>query len=65
MLNLVIWFSGGLVSVRSEVGLGDLGGLFQPRQFCDSVTILQPAYSEENSGVRICVCAVAQPGQLH
>ena len=23
--------SGGLVSVRSEVGLGDLGGLFQPR----------------------------------
>ena len=37
MLSLVTWFSGGLVSVRSEVGLGDLGGLFQPRRFCDSV----------------------------
>ena len=37
MLSLVIWFSEGLVSVRSEVGLSDLGGLFQPRQFCDSV----------------------------
>ena len=24
MLNLVIWFSGGLVSVRSQVGLNDL-----------------------------------------
>ena len=39
MLNLVIWFSGGLVSVRSGVGLGDLGGLFQPRRFCDSVNM--------------------------
>ena len=33
----MIWFSGGLVSVRTEVGLDDLGGLFQPRRFCDSV----------------------------
>ena len=37
MSSLVIWFSGGLVSIRSEVGLGDLGGLSQPRLFCDSV----------------------------
>ena len=37
----MIWFSEGLVSVRSEVGLGDLGGLFQPRRFCDSVIILR------------------------
>jgi len=29
--------SEGHVSVRSEVGLGDLGGLFQPGRFCDSV----------------------------
>ena len=33
----MLWFSEGLVSVRSEVGFGDLGGLFQPRRFCDSV----------------------------
>ena len=35
--SLVIWFSGGIVSVRSDIGLGDLGGLFQPKWFCDSV----------------------------
>ena len=35
----MIWFSGGLVSVRSEVGLDDLGSLFQPRRFCDSVIL--------------------------
>lgn len=33
----VKWFSGGVGSVSSEVGLGDLGGLFQSKQFCDSV----------------------------
>lgn len=31
LYGLVIWFSGGLVSVKSEVVLGDLGGLFQSR----------------------------------
>lgn len=31
----MIWFSGVLVSVRLEVGLDSLGGLFQHRRFCD------------------------------
>lgn len=30
---------GGLASVRSEVGLGDLEGLFPPRCFCDSMIL--------------------------
>ena len=30
--GMVLWRN---VGVRLEVGLGDLGGLFQPRRFCD------------------------------
>ena len=37
MWCLGTWFSGGLDSVRLMVGLDDLRGLFQPKQFSDSV----------------------------
>ena len=37
MWHLGTWFSGGLGRVRFTVGLDDLKGLFQPKQFCDSL----------------------------
>jgi len=37
MCCLGSWFSGGLGSVRLTVGLDDLKGLFQPKQFYDSI----------------------------
>ena len=37
MWHLGTWFSGGVGSARLAVGLGDLKGLFQPKQFYDSM----------------------------
>ena len=37
--HIEVVLSGGLVSVRSGVGLGDFGGLCQPRGFCDTVIL--------------------------
>lgn len=38
MWYLGTWFSGRFCSVRIMVGL-NLRGLFQPKQFCDSITV--------------------------
>ena len=35
----LVWFIGGLGSVRFTVGLDDLKGLFQPKRFYDSVIV--------------------------
>lgn len=40
MLCLLMWFSGGLDSVKSMIRLNDHKGLLQPKQFCDSVIVL-------------------------
>ena len=37
MQSLGTWFSGGIDSVRLMVGLDDLDGLLQPKQFYDSM----------------------------
>jgi len=37
MGSLGIWYSGGIDSIRLMVGLNDLDGLFQSKQFYDSV----------------------------
>lgn len=37
MWHLGTWLSGRLGSIRSAVGLDDLTGRFQPKQFCNSV----------------------------
>ena len=45
MWCLGTWFSGGCGSFRLRVGLDDLKGLFQPKRFCDSVTLDVCTYS--------------------
>ena len=42
MWCLGTWFSGGLGSARLKVGLDDLKGLFQPKQFYDSMDGASP-----------------------
>jgi len=37
---LGMWFSGGLGGVRLMVGLNDLKGLFHPKRFYDSLTVI-------------------------
>ena len=37
MWCLGTWFTGGLGSAQLTVGLDDLKGLFQPKQFYDSI----------------------------
>jgi len=41
MRSLGTWFSGGIDSVRLMVGLDDLEGLLQPKQFYDSNYVIQ------------------------
>ena len=44
MWHLGTWFSGGLGSGRFTVGLDDLKGLFQPKQFYDSIWDVEHAH---------------------
>jgi len=39
MQSLRTWFSGGTDSIRLMVGLDDLEGLLQPKQFYDSTLL--------------------------
>lgn len=52
-MPLGTWFGGGIGSAGLMLGSDDLQGLFQPKQFCDSVTLfLNFFFVEQGSGSR-------------